>query len=286
MPWLKKFLYDDINSDRRLHIAAVSMRCDRSVEVNRGKMAEQVNAIIAQHPEVDLIFFGEVVSGWYDPAGRPDLHRQTAETIPGPTTNTMCDLARKHQISICFGMSESRGGNLFNVQVLVSPEGELQVIHRKHHLKESLYSPGSAPVSLTDIKGIRTALLICSDASSLDSMRALRKLRPELILLSLADDEDEHFFMAQCNARMYDAWIVTANRFGDEDGHYWNGHMVVSDPLGDLRIAVEGCERVIVYDLGFAPPRKGLKRMLRRLITGTPLLVDIMKNWKQLKQYF
>jgi hypothetical protein len=25
-------------------------------------------------------------------------------------------------------------------------------------------------------------------------------------------------FMAQFNARMYDAWIVTANRFGDENG--------------------------------------------------------------------
>ena len=34
---------------------------------------------------------------------------------------------------------------------------------------------------------IPTAMLICSDAASLDTIHALRKLRPELILLSLAD---------------------------------------------------------------------------------------------------
>jgi hypothetical protein len=34
---------------------------------------------------------------------------------------------------------------------------------------------------------------------------------------------------------VYDAWIVTANRYGDENGYFWNGHTVISDPIGSLR---------------------------------------------------
>lgn len=286
MSWLNEFLYDDRNAGRRLCIAAVTMRCNPDVEVNREKMAAHVDAILADHPDVDLIFFGEAVSGWYNPAGRPDLHAQSAEPIPGPTTDTLAALARQHHIHLCFGMSESRDEQLYNAQVLINPDGEVQTLHRKCRLKEETYCPGDIPVTLTQIGDICTAMLVCSDAASLEAIRTLRKLRPELILLSMADDEDENFFMAQVNARLYDAWIVTANRFGDEGERHWNGHMVVSDPLGELRVAVEGCERVIVYDLGFANSRNWFKRSLRRLVAGPPLLIDLLTNWKQLKQYF
>jgi predicted amidohydrolase len=286
MSWLNRFLYDDRNAERRLCIAAVTMRCNPVLEINREKMAAQVEAILADHPDVDLIFFGEAVSGWYNPAGKPELHHQTAEPIPGTTTDTLADLARQHQIHLCFGMSESQDDNLYNAQVLINPDGEIHTLHRKCRMKEETYCPGDTPVSLTQIGNIRTAMLVCSDAASLDAMRALRKLRPELILLSMADDEDEDFFMAQCNARLYDAWIVTANRFGDEGERHWNGHMVVSDPFGEMRVAVDGCERVIVYDLGFANPGNWFKRLLRRIIAGTPLLFALLKNWKQLRQYF
>jgi predicted amidohydrolase len=183
-------------------------------------------------------------------------------------------------------MSEARDGKLYNTQLLINPEGEIQAQHRKRQLKEDTYTPGPEPVTLTWIKDTRTAMLICSDAASLAAMRALRRLRPELILLSLADDEDEDFFMARCNARLYDAWIVTANRYGDEDGRYWSGHMVISDPLGDLRVAVDSCERVMIYDLGFAGHGPWMKRRLRRLFTSTPLLIDLLTNWKQFRQYF
>lgn len=286
MSWLRRFLYDDQNAGRRLCVAAVSMRCDPALEVNREKMVAQIKTILAEHPDVDLIFFGEAVLSWYNPADRPELHFQTAEPIPGPTTEILAVLARRHQVYLCFGMSESDAGKLYNSQVLLNPEGEIQAVHRKRRLKEETYSPGPEPITLTRIGNMRTAMLICSDAASLDSMRALRRLRPELILLSLADDEDEGFFMAQCNARLYDAWIVTANRFGDEGDRHWSGHMVASDPLGELRVAVDGCERTLVYDLGFAGSGSWLKRSLRRLFTGLPLFFELLKNGKQLRQYF
>lgn len=286
MAWKRRLLYDDRNAERRLRVAAVSMRCDPNPESNREKIAAQVTEIAVNNPDVELVFFGEAVLGWYDPSGRPELHLQTAESIPGPTTDSLARLAQQHGIHICFGMSEIFEDRLYNTQVLVNPQGEIQALHRKRRLKENTYTPGPEPVTLIWIKGIPTALLICSDAASLSSMRALRRLHPELILLSLADDEDENFFMAQCNARLYDAWIVTANRFGEEETRYWSGHMVVSDPLGELRVAVDSCERVIEYDLGFAGRGPWIKRVVRRVVTALPLVFELVRNGKQLRQYF
>ena len=80
-------------------------------------------------------------------------------------------------------------------QVLINPEGEIQAVHRKSNLKSgektANYKAGSVPVTITDIKGVRTGIVICSDAASPSTMREMMRSHPDLILLSLADDSDE-----------------------------------------------------------------------------------------------
>jgi len=92
--------------------------------------------------------------------------------------------------------------------------------------------------------------------------------------------------MAKFNARMYDAWIVTANRYGDEDGYYWNGHVMVSDPCGGLRATGQDQEQVLVYELGFADRRSWLKRAIRNVWVKGPLPWHVLRNWKRVKSYF
>lgn len=142
------------------------------------------------------------------------------------------------------------------------------------------------PLTIADIKGVRTGIVICSDAASPNTMWALVNARLELILLSLADDRDEGFFMAKANARLYDAWIVTANRYGNEAGHQWNGHMVISDPLGRLRVAVQEKEQTLVYALQFAGRQSAFKRALRTSLVKLPLGFHILRNWKLARSYF
>ena len=98
---------------------------------------------------------------------------------------------------------------MYNTQVLLNPQGQVQAIHRKWNLKpgekQANYQPGPKPVTITDINGIKTGFVICSDAANPNAMWQLMKNRLELILISLADDSDEGLFMAKFNARMYDA---------------------------------------------------------------------------------
>ena len=274
---------------KRLKIASTAMRCQRDPALNRAKIADTVDGIMQAHPDTELVFFGEMILGWYDPAGMPDYHQGISERIPGQSTALLGELSKKHGIFLSFGMSEKRDGAQHNTQVLLDPAGEIQAVHRKWNLKsgekQAGYQPGRQPVTMTEIKGVATALLICSDAAHPLTMRTLISSRPELILLSLADDQDEKWFMARANARLYDAWIASANRFGQENND-WNGHSVISDPLGRLRATQVQSEGYLNCQLRFPEQHSWLPRMARLLYVKAALPWHVLSNWRIMKSYY
>lgn len=232
----KTFLYDEQSATHRLQVATVAMSCDRDPASNRPKIACTLETIVQVHPGIDLVVFGEMILGWYNLSGMPAYHREIAEPIPGKTTRILGDLAARHKIRLSFGLGEMHNGTLYNTQVLLNPQGEIQAVHRKCNLKpaerKAGYQPGPVPVTFTDIKGVKTGIAICSDAASPRAMWELARGRLDLIVHSLADDRDDGWFVAHFNARMYDAWVVTANRYGNETGCFWNGH---ADPRSKNR---------------------------------------------------
>jgi len=285
----KSFLYNEQAATRHLTAVSVAMACDRDPDKNHTKIANTLDSITQAHPGVDLVVFGEMILGWYNPGYMPDYHRRISKPISREALQAFASLAAQHRIHICFGMSEIDGSILYNTQVLLTPQGEIQAIHRKWNLKpgekKANYQPGPVPVTITDIKGVKTAIVICSDAASPRGMWELIKCRPDLIILSLADDADDGLFMAKFNARMYDSWIVTANRYGDENGCLWNGHIVISDPCGELRVTGQDQEQYLAYELRFADAQPWLKRTIRNVWVKAPLTLHILRNWKRARSY-
>ncbi len=289
MPELRSWLYNEKKATKHLKIASVTMQCDPEPVVNRARMVEMIKDIKGIHPDVELVVFGEMILYWYIPQ-MSDYNLRSAEPIPGETTRTLANLAMEQDIFICFGLLESCDNNhLANAQVLVNPQGEVQTVHRKWNLKpgekQADFQQGPVPVTITDILGVKTGIVICSDAASPRTMWELLKSQLDLIILSLADDRDEGLFMAHFNAKMYDAWIVTANRYGDENGYFWNGHMVISDPLGSLRIKSHNKAGYLVYKLNFDTNQSLLKRILRNMIVKAPLPFHVLKNWNRIWDY-
>jgi predicted amidohydrolase len=285
----KSFLYNEQAATKRLRVASVAMSCDRDPDVNQAKIADTVNAIMQAHPDTELVMFGEMILGWYNPGEMPEYHRRISQSISSETLQPYSSLAVQHAIYLCFGISEIDGKALHNAQVLLNPQGQVQAVHRKWNLKpgekEANYQPGPLPVTIIDIKGIKTGIVICSDAASPRAMWELMKSRLDLIILSLADDSDEGLFFTKFNARMYDAWIVTANRYGDENGCFWNGHLVISDPWGELRATGQDQEQYLVYELKCAADPSWPKRAIRNVYVKAPLVSHILRNWKTARAY-
>ena len=94
-----------------------------------------VNQIMTENPDTEIILFGEMITGWYDPKGMENYHKDISETIPGKTSKLLAKLSKKHKIYLCCGLSEKKKGEYYNTQVLVDPKGEIQTTHRKWNLK-------------------------------------------------------------------------------------------------------------------------------------------------------
>lgn len=286
---ISSFLYDAQTAKCHLKVASVTISIDRDPDKNLNNIADKVDDIMHFHPDIELVVFGEMLFGWFNPGKMPEYHQGIARPISNKPLGPLISQCVQYGIYLCFGMPELDGDSLYNAQVLLNPLGEIQAVHRKMNLKpgEQLakYLPGSVPVTITDIKSARTGIVICADAAHPKTIWALLKNRLDMIILSLADDRDEDLFMAKFNARMYDAWVVTANRYGNEDGFFWNGHTVISDPTGSLRATSKDKAGYLVYDIKFDRHQNILKRILRNIFVKASLLVHLTRNFRRIQEY-
>jgi omega-amidase len=106
------------------------------------------------------------------------------EPIPGPTTDFLCEKARKLNINIVGGtIREKREGKIYNTCCLISRKGEILANYSKIHLwiKEQGYvTPGKEWVVVeTDI--CKVGLLICWDSWFCESARILALQGAEIV---------------------------------------------------------------------------------------------------------
>ena len=275
---LKKFLYNTSRADRYINVASVTMICEENPEKNLEKMSSFVDDIKKKHPQVELIVFGETIHGWFfNNSKTAEYHHNIAEEITGKTTILMSELALKNNTYICFGINEKEKDQFYNSQVLIDPQGQVTAVHRKYKMSEKFFTPGDNLVTIAQIKGVKTGIVICYDVQSKEVNKALRKNNLDLIIHSLADDENPRDFSSGYLARSYDAWMVNANRFGDEGGHYWNGWMSISNPMGEHCVKGKEKEQYLYYKIGFVK-QNIIKRNLRKMYVRTARVFLVIRN--------
>ncbi len=86
---------------------------------------------------------------------------QFAETIPGPTTARMAQLAKQHGVYLCFGMVERAEEGIYNTAVLLDRTGRIILTHRK--VQESAPFLKGDRVARAEVEGRQVAVIICGD---------------------------------------------------------------------------------------------------------------------------
>lgn len=171
---------------------AVEGDLDGALEAMDGALAEAAarGADIALLPETSIY-------GWVN----PEAHR-LADPIPGPTTDRLAELARRHDLMIAVGLAESEAGNLYNSAVLIDSDGTLLLKHRKANILTRLMTPPYTPgpdetASVIDTRLGRIGMLICADIFKNESVKDLAAAEPDLVLVPFswsapADQWPEH----------------------------------------------------------------------------------------------
>jgi predicted amidohydrolase len=134
----------------------------------------------AAQQKADLVVLGEVVP--YIGVGKKP--HETAEAIPGPTTDYFGKLAREHKLHVVACLYERAGPVVFNTAVLLGPDGKLIGKYRKvclpHAEVETGVAPGhDYPVFQTSFG--KVGMMICYDGFFPEVARELTNRGAEVI---------------------------------------------------------------------------------------------------------
>jgi predicted amidohydrolase len=161
-------------------VAAVSMN---GVLGETDRVLSNIDAWCARAAaeNADLVLFPELVIHGHCTPNTWEL----AERVPdGPSVARLVDIARRHRITLCAGMSEKENDIVYNTQVLVGPAGYLGK-QRKLHLSrdEVFYYKGGREMPVFDIGPCKVGIVICYDNQFPEIARILALRGAEVILM-------------------------------------------------------------------------------------------------------
>ncbi len=202
------------------------------------KMADVVGQISRNFPWAQMIVFHElVVPGLvqYVPTETPTTWRKDAQSIPGPLTDELCNIARKNHTWLIPGsMYELDGEKIYNTTLAISPEGQIVAKYRKM-FPWLPYEAGIAAgdqFCVFDVPDIgRFGLCICYDIWFPEVVRNLVWMGAEVILqptMTPTSDRPLELVLGQANAISNQCYFIGINGIGPFGG----GKSIMVDPDG------------------------------------------------------
>jgi predicted amidohydrolase len=164
---------------RKVRLATIHFRASgKSPQSN----CEEYAPLIAEAAEkkADLVVLGETLTYINTRKSFADC----AESIPGPSTKYFGELAKKHNLYIVAGLLEREKHLVYNVAVLLGPDGNIAGKYRKVCLPRSEISGGIAPGSeypVFDTRFGKLGMMVCYDGFFPEVARELSNRGAEVI---------------------------------------------------------------------------------------------------------
>jgi len=213
---------------------------------NLGNISRQIQMAKTRFPWLDMIVLGELASF--------GLGVSRAETMPGPTEDFFCSLAKKHNIWLVNGsLYELSGTDIYNTCSVINPDGQVVVRHRKLFPFLPFEKDVTAGDSHTifDIPGKgRFGVSICYDMWFPETTRALVAQGAEVILhptLTNTQDRDLELSIARASAGMNQCYFVDINVCG-QLGY---GKSLIVGPDGDILAQADRQEELLTAIVDF-----------------------------------
>jgi deaminated glutathione amidase len=232
--------------ERKIVAAAIQMSSTPDKEENK----ETAEALIreAASAGAELVALPELWSCH----GLDEVYRESAEPIPGPTTEFMADLARELGIYLLGGSileGEPGAERMSNTSTFFDPSGEMTAVYRKIHLfdvkvsdKEYLESANIAPGNeiVTAKAGAATlGLSVCYDVRFPELYRLLALHGAEILAVpaafTLQTGKDHWEILLRARAVENQAFVLAPAQWGRKaDGRWTYGRSMIVDPWGTV----------------------------------------------------
>ena len=169
----------------------------------------------AARRKADLVVLGETLTY----AGVNTTYADCAESIPGPSTDYFGELAKKHQLYIVPGLIERDRHQLFNVAVLIGPDGKVAGKYRKVCLPDGEYDRGMSPGSdypVFDTRFGKIGMMICYDGFFPEVARELSNRGAEIIAWPVWGCNPEQARARACENHVY----IVSSTYEDVSRHW------------------------------------------------------------------
>jgi N-carbamoylputrescine amidase len=177
-----------------------------------------------------------------------------AETIPGPSTERLAAVARKHSVAVVVPVFEKRAAGLYHNSAVILDEGERVGLYRKMHIPDDpafyekfYFTPGDLGFRSFDTRAGRVGALICWDQWYPEGARLTALQGASVLFYPTAigwhPHEKEKFGAAQRDAwrtiqrshaianGVFVAAVNRVGREGDPGLEFW-GSSFLCDPFG------------------------------------------------------
>ena len=249
-----------MTSPAKLTVALVQQSNNHNADEN---MAKSIKAIReAAQKGAQLVVLQELHRSLYFCQTEDVDVFDLAETIPGPSSNTLGELAKELNIVIVASLFEKRATGLYhNTAVVLEKDGSIAGKYRKMHIPDDpgfyekfYFTPGDLGFEPIQTSVGKLGVLVCWDQWFPEAARLMAMAGAELLIYPTAigwdpnDDKDEQ-------TRQKDAWVVSqrahavangvpvisCNRVGherDPSGHssgiqFW-GNSFIAGPQGEF----------------------------------------------------
>jgi len=201
-----------------------------------------------------------------------------AETIPGPSSNALGELAKELNIVIVASLFEKRATGLYhNTAVVLEKDGSIAGKYRKMHIPDDpgfyekfYFTPGDIGFEPIQTSVGKLGVLVCWDQWFPEAARLMAMAGAEILIYPTAIGWDPNDDIAE-QTRQKDAWVISqrahavangvpvisCNRVGHEndpskqsDGIAFWGNSFIAGPQGEMLGEVNNTdEQVLVVEI-------------------------------------
>ena len=240
-------------SRKEVRVGLVQMTCQQQPQANLDRSIQKIREIAADGAQV--ICLQEVFNTQYPCQSEDHANFELAESIPGPTTETLAKIAKELQVVIVVPIFEKRTHGLYhNSAVVLDADCTTAGLYRKMHIPDDplyyekfYFTPGDLGFLAFQTRFARVGVCICWDQWYPEAARLTAMKGAELLFYPTAigwiPGEKEVY-----GASQYSAWQTmirshsianglftgAPNRVGVEgEIQFWGGSFL-SDPYGNV----------------------------------------------------
>ena len=245
----------------RVTLGLVQMSAGDNLDANLAKAVARIEA--AAKKGARIICLQELFRSRYFCQSENHENFKLAETIPGPTTETLGELARENEIVIIASLFERRSAGVYhNTAVVIDADGRIAGKYRKMHIPDDplyyekfYFTPGDLGFPSFDTRYARVAALVCWDQWFPEGARLAALGGAEILFYPTAigwipnearavaqNQRAAWQLIQQSHAIANGVFVAAVNRVGREGKIKFWGQSFVAGPFGEI-VARAGGER-------------------------------------------